>query len=275
MTDENELRSEHDRAQSVSYPAELARRKTGQSRHEASEPERDDERNNFKVNTDKEDMPRERLQRLGADKVETRELIAILIGTGTRGTNVMELAQKILDRYGNNMHRLHTATPRELEEGFVGLGAAKAVTLLAAIELGRRCAMAKLQDKPLLNSEDAYRYFAAHIGAPDTEEFHVAVLDNRNNVVHHERVSEGGYGTTSVDLRKLFRTVLSHGGTRFMVAHNHPGGALNPSPQDVSLTNQIVNGAKTLDIKLLDHIIVARGNNAGNYYSFRANNQIA
>lgn len=219
------------------------------------------------------EMPRERFLRHGAQSLSDVELIAIMLRTGIRGSNVIDVAQNVYRRYGGSLASMGDATIDELKQ-VEGLGETKAITLAAALELGRRRQYQEVARTTLRNSSDAFRFFGSVIATAAVEEFHVAVLGQGNNVIHTERVSQGGLATTAVDIRVLLGVVIRWGGTQFMVAHNHPAGSLTPSKADIDLTNRIVRGAETLGLRLLDHIIVAQGRGVGGYYSFRDNGNL-
>ena len=218
-----------------------------------------------------EQMPRERLVRHGARQLETAELLAILIQTGTTGKTVMQLAQEMLDAFGGSLIRLADRTVSSLKAEFRGLGDAKAIALLAALELGRRAAKEEVLRKPILSAADAYDVLSSQLSTLDHEEIWVIVMDNSGNIKHFSQVSSGGFTASSLDMRMLMKTVLVNDGTCFILSHNHPSGVCSPSRNDDQLTEAVDAAARTLSLRFRDHIIVARGNG---YYSYSDNGRM-
>lgn len=205
-----------------------------------------------------DDRPREKALRHGVGTLTDAELIAIILGSGFPGMSVVDLARKILSDCDNSLNKLARIPVKELTRRYKGLGPVKAVTLAAAIGLGLRVRdEAIVRDPVITASRDVFDYMRTRLEHLDHEEFWVLLLNRRNRVVATERVSQGGMASTIVDLPLLFRTILSHGYNRIIAVHNHPSSNPQPSSQDDSLTKRISAGAKTLDITLLDHIIVA------------------
>lgn len=220
-----------------------------------------------------EEMPREKLKKYGAKALSDIELIAIMLRTGVHGLNVMEVARSLHKAYRGNLVKMGDASLDEIQNCVKGIGEAKAIAFLAALELGRRRQMHEVKDQPLDSSQAAYEFFVAEMGMNCVEEFHVAVLDNGCNVIHSEMVTRGGLASTAVDIRIVLALVIRWGGTRFMVAHNHPAGNASPSQSDIELTSRIMRGAQTLGLTLLDHIIVVQGR-GDCYYSFHDNGKL-
>lgn len=217
------------------------------------------------------EMPREKLLAQGAEALTDVDLIAIMLRTGIVGMNVMELARSLYNYYGGNIARMGDATVAEIMQVVKGIGEAKAIAFVAALELGRRRQFHAVKDIPLKSPEAVYRFFAARIGNNVVEEFHLAVIDNGGKVLHAEMVTRGGLSSTAVDCREVFSKVLRWRGTGFVVAHNHPGGNPNPSQSDIDLTKRLKDGAKILGLRFLDHVIVVQGRGEGAYYSFQEN----
>ncbi len=221
-----------------------------------------------------EDMPREKFVRLGPKALTDVDLIAIMLRTGTAGMNVIDLAWHIYRRFGCNISRLGDATLAELMT-VKGLGEAKAIAFSAALELGRRRQFSDMRGRKLRSSEDCNDFFSSIIGSLAHEEFHVAVVDGQLNVIRTECVSSGGVTGTVVDVRRLMQIIVgTAGAVAFFVAHNHPSGSLKPSRQDIDLTRRIAEAARTLELRFMDHVIVARGAQSPGYYSFSDNGEI-
>lgn len=216
-----------------------------------------------------DEMPREKLLAQGVEALTDVDLIAIMLRTGIVGMNVMELARELYAHFDNNIAKMGDASVHEIMEAVKGIGQAKAVAFVAALELGRRRQFHAMKDKPIRSTIDAYNFFAARIANNVVEEFHVAVIDNGGNVIHTQMVTKGGLAAAAVDCRVVFAIVIRWQGTRFIVAHNHPAGTASPSKSDLELTRKLTDGANVLGLTLLDHIIVVQGKGEGAFYSFR------
>ncbi len=214
------------------------------------------------------DMPREKFKRLGPAALTDTDLIAIMLRTGLHGLNVMELARRIYEQFGNSITRMGDATLQELM-ATKGLGEAKAIAFAAALELGKRRQMESLEQVQIKSPEDCYKFFLPRLVHLATEEFHVAVVDAHLHVLCEKMISKGGINGTVVDIRTLMREVIRLGGSGFFVAHNHPSGSVKPSRQDSDLTRRIAAAASALDLRFMDHVIVARGSAGRLFYSFR------
>lgn len=212
----------------------------------------------------KDDMPREKLLEKGPQACSDSELLAILFRSGTPGVSVLEMSRQLLSESGNDLDVLGRKSIDELTS-IKGLGEAKAITLAAAFELGTRRALAGLGKKPQFTQVDQMvELFRSQMQNKDHEEFWVAYFDQAHHLIKKERVSEGGYASTVVDARRILRKALICKAQTIAVAHNHPSGNPKPSRDDESLTRRIKEAARLVDIRLLDHIIIAHGN----YYSF-------
>ncbi|MBQ3634412.1 MAG: DNA repair protein RadC [Bacteroidales bacterium] len=223
--------------------------------------------NDFKGKHGEEDMmPREKLVKFGADQLETYELIAILIQTGRQGCPVTQLAAELLIRYNNNLMKMAEASLSEMMEAG-GLGPAKVIAIKAALELGYRRQKQAILNTQIRSSEDVYQSFLTDVGGLNHEEFWIGVMDANGHLVHKERLFKGGMNKSIVDLRMVIRTVLRYDGVSFVVVHNHPSGSCMPSRQDDEVTKRIDEAARIMDLRLMDHVIVAQGQ--GNYYSYR------
>lgn len=206
-----------------------------------------------------DDRPREKFLLKGKNSLSDSELLAIIMGSGSREDSAVELARKILDRYANNWNNLGLATIQELMN-FKGVGEAKAISIAAALEIGRRRAAQEVQEKPAVSkSEDAYRILKPFLADLRTEEFWAIFLNQSNKVVHFCQLTQGGISQSVVDVRILFKTALEHYATSIIVAHNHPSGNLKPSQEDLRITKQIAEAGRLLNISLLDHLILSQG----------------
>ena len=212
-----------------------------------------------------DDKPREKMLSKGVTALSTNELLAILIRSGSGGESALDLSRRILTDASNDLNVLARISVSDFMNRYKGVGMAKAASIIAAMELGRRRALSTAREEPALTtSRDLYDYLQPLIGDLDHEEFWVIYLTHSNQVKGCECLSSGGMDGTVIDVRLLFRGALDMKATYIVIAHNHPGGSLVPSTYDELITRKIYEGGQLLDIKLYDHIIV--GENA--YYSF-------
>ena len=212
-----------------------------------------------------DDKPREKMLSKGVTALSTNELLAILIRSGSGGESALDLSRRILTDASNDLNTLARLSVSDFMNRYKGVGMAKAASIIAAMELGRRRALSTAREEPALTpSRDLYDYLQPLIGDLDHEEFWVIYLTHSNQVKGCECLSSGGMDGTVIDVRLLFRGALDMKATYIVIAHNHPGGSLVPSTYDELITRKIYEGGQLLDIKLYDHIIV--GENA--YYSF-------
>ena len=211
-----------------------------------------------------DDRPREKFMRLGASHLSEAELLAILIGSGNTEENAVQLMQRVLTDCGGSLNALGRMSIDDLCR-YRGMGSAKAITLLAACELGRRrmSEEVKLNDR-FDSAENVYRYFLGKMQHLDVEECRVMLLNTQLRYVADCCLSRGGIGQTVVDIRLALKQALLHNATRMILCHNHPTGVAQPSADDDHLTQKLKRAAETLDLRLLDHVIVA---DAG-YYSY-------
>jgi DNA repair protein RadC len=211
-----------------------------------------------------EDRPREKMLLKGASALSDAELLAILIGSGTVGQSAVGLAQEILSSATNDLNELGRRTVRDLER-FKGIGEAKAITIAAALELGRRRKTSDLKQRPVVTSSKvAYEAIAPLLTDHSHEEFWLLLLNRANEIMRREQVSSGGAAGTVVDMKMVFKFALDGRAAAIIAVHNHPSGHLQPSKSDIELTQKMVAAGKVLDIPVLDHLIVSsRG-----YYSF-------
>jgi DNA repair protein RadC len=200
------------------------------------------------------ERPRERLQQLGAGVLSDVELLAILLRTGYRGSNVIEVAQQLLEECG----RLGglARTPFEQLKKVKGVGPAKATELFAAFELGRRAMNATLPDQTQIKSPDDAVKMLGDMACLEKEEMRVLFLNQKNIVIGKHRVYEGSLHTTVVRVSEIFKEAVRRNCAGLIVAHNHPSGDPTPSPEDAALTRELVKAGQLLDIDVLDHIVI-------------------
>lgn len=211
-----------------------------------------------------DDRPREKMISKGKGTLSNAELIAILIGSGNGELSAVELAREVLNAVGDNLYDLSKLSIDELQQ-HKGIGEAKAVSIAAALELGRRWSVTSPeQRKSISNSQEAYESFLALIDDPTKEHFMVAYLNRGNKVIKVERISTGGLSRTSADPKVIFKNALLKEATALMVCHNHPSGVPRPSAEDKNLTKNLIAAGKIFDINVLDHLII--GENS--YFSF-------
>jgi DNA repair protein RadC len=216
-----------------------------------------------------EDRPREKLILQGSSFLTDAELIAILIGSGTTKESAVELSKRMLNSAENNINQFAKLSLEQLME-FKGIGQARAVSIITALELGKRRHFEKTEEKPTIkSSKDAFKIISPLIGDLLHEEFWVLYLNNSNKVIAKKQLSKGGITSTMVDVRLLFKKAVELAIVGVIVCHNHPSGKLKPSESDLALTKKIKEAGVTLDIKLLDHLIITQKD----YFSF-ADNQM-
>ena len=212
-----------------------------------------------------DDRPREKLLLKGRPSLSDAELLAILIGSGNREESAVELSKRMLLSAGS-LEKLAKYSVSDLRN-FKGMGEAKAVSVIAAFELGRRkhCLMADEEESMKIRaSADGYRIIRPELDDLIHEEFWVLMLNRANVVTKKEQISRGGMSSTLVDPKIVFKAAVSCGASSIVLCHNHPSGAVKPSENDIRLTKKIKSCADLLDIGLLDHIIVG----ANTYFSF-------
>lgn len=211
-----------------------------------------------------DDKPREKLLNKGKSALSDAELLAILIGSGSRNESAVALCKRILNQNEHNLHQLQKQSIQQLMQ-FKGIGEAKAVTIVAALELANRIRQAETKElTKITTSIDVFNVMQPIIGDLQHEEFWVLLLNNSSKILYKLQLSKGGITQTVVDQRMLFKIALEHLATALILVHNHPSGQLNPSQDDLNITQKIKQGAKSLDIQLLDHVIIT----SHHYFSF-------
>ena len=220
---------------------------------------------NFSIkNWSEDDQPREKLLYKGKSALSDAELVAILIGSGSRNESAVDLCKRILQQNNNQLHQLQKQSIQQLMQ-FKGIGEAKAITIVAALELAKRLQLSETKELTKIGSSaDVCKLMQPIIGDLPHEEFWVLLLNNSNKVIYKMQLSKGGLTQTVVDIRMLFKTALEHLATALILVHNHPSGQLVASNADKEITQKIKLAGNSLDIKLLDHLIITQTG----YFSF-------
>ncbi len=217
-----------------------------------------------------DDQPREKLRDKGPQALSNAELLAILIGSGTPGVSAVELMQEVLKDCNNNLNTLGKMTIRRLCD-YKGIGEAKAITILAACELGKRRQMEAPEERlELSTATRVYNFMHPIMQDLDVEEFWLLLLNQNFRLIKKVRISHGGITEVSVDVRIIIREAVMANATIIAVCHNHPSGSLNPSRADHDITRTIQQACSVMRIKFMDHIIVTDGN----YYSFHEDGKL-
>jgi len=211
-----------------------------------------------------EERPREKVMANGIQILSDVELLAILLGSGTKNMTAVELARQVLKRAGNNLHGLGRQNIGDLLK-IKGVGPAKAISVLAALELGRRRNGLNQSEKiSVRSSETVFNLFYPLLGDLDHEEFWLLMLNRANRVLGRFKVSQGGLSGTVIDTRIILKKALDNLASSIIVCHNHPSGNNKPSDADVKITEKLKKASDMLEIKLLDHLIIADKS----YFSF-------
>jgi DNA repair protein RadC len=211
-----------------------------------------------------DDKPREKLMLKGKSVLSDAELLAILIGSGSKNESAVELSKRILASVDNNLNALGKLSLKQLTT-FKGIGEAKAIGIVAAMELGRRRRFEEnVELKKITSSKAVFEIMQPVIGELPHEEFWVLYLNNSNKVIYKTQISKGGITGTVVDTRIIYKTALEHNAISIILTHNHPSGTLQASDADKQITGKLKEAGKHLDILVLDHIIVTEKS----YFSF-------
>ncbi len=211
-----------------------------------------------------DDKPREKLTKYGAGALSEAELLAILIGSGNAREDAVELMRRILKDCGNSLKRLGHLAPEELCRNYCGIGMAKAVTILAACELGNRRGQEVMERSQIGGARDIYEYFIKLLRDTPVEECHVMLLNQAHRVIGSRLLTRGGIARTLVDMREVLRCALLAHAPAIVLCHNHPSGNITPSLDDDRITERLDNAARMMEIRLLDHLIITDGM----YYSY-------
>lgn len=217
-----------------------------------------------------EDRPREKFMRLGPEALSKAELLAILIGSGSTKESAIDLMKRILDDCDNNLNTLGKKSVKDLTQ-YNGMGPAKAISVLAACELGKRRQLDDVKErKQLKSSFDIYQYMHPIMQDLDIEQAWVILLNQNFKLIKAEQLSSGGISETAVDVRQAMKMAVLNNATVLALAHNHPSNNTSPSKQDDTLTQRFKNACDIMRIHFLDHVIVADGN----YYSYYENGRL-
>lgn len=205
-----------------------------------------------------EDRPREKLLYRGISSLSDAELVAILIGSGNSKETAVELARRILENVKNNLNELGKLNVEDLKK-FKGIGEAKAISIIAALELGRRRNQSSaLEMEKITGSNDVARYLRPLLGDLPHEEFWALFLNRQNKIIEKQRLSQGGITSTVIDIRIVLKMALEKHATSLILVHNHPSGNLDASDADRKITRQLKEAATIMDIPLLDHLIITQ-----------------
>lgn len=206
-----------------------------------------------------DERPREKALKNGISSLSDHELMAIIFGTGVHGKSVLDLCRDILNDHNGHLSMIAAMSTQDFIKQYRGIGPAKALTLLAGLELGRRAVKdaASMPQQQINTAEMAYALMRDKLGSLDHEEFHTLMMDNAAHVISIEFIASGGQTATVVDVRMVIRRALEQRATRMILFHNHPSGNLRPSMQDDAITSKIHDAAKLFDIRLDDHLIVS------------------
>ena len=212
-----------------------------------------------------DDRPREKLINKGSTVLSDAELIAILIGSGNQTESAVDLSKKILASVGGNLISLSKLNISDLKK-FKGIGEAKAVTIAAALELGKRRRSAEaIQQKKITSSKQAHDILQEYLADANYEQFCILLLNRANHLIRTIVISDGGISGTVADPKKIFKMALENNASSIILGHNHPSGQVTPSDVDIALTRKLCQGGLLLDMPVLDHIIVGDEK----YYSFK------
>ena len=217
-----------------------------------------------------DDQPREKLRDKGPEALSNAELLAILIGSGTPGTSAVELMQTVLNSCKNNLNTLGKMTIRELM-AFKGIGEAKAITILAACELGKRRQMETPEERPDLGTATRiYNHMHPVLQDLDVEEFWLLLMNQDYRLIKKMRIAHGGITEVAVDIRIIMREAVLNNATILAVCHNHPSGSLRPSQADNNITTSLQQACSVMRIKFLDHVIITDGS----YFSYHESGRL-
>lgn len=211
-----------------------------------------------------EDRPREKLLSKGLKSLTDAELLAILIGSGQKNESAVEVAKKVLNLAQNNLNELGKLSINEFET-VKGIGEAKAITLISALELGRRRKLSESKEKYKIGgSKDAFNYMQPFLEDLSYEEFWVIYMNRSNRIIDQVKISQGGISGTVIDVRIILKHAIEKLASTIIICHNHPSGNLQPSKSDIQITSKLKEASKFHDIELLDHLIISDSS----YYSF-------
>lgn len=212
-----------------------------------------------------DDRPREKMMTKGRQSLSDSELLAIILGSGSPGESAVDLSKRILRDYNNNLNELGKITIKDLVKKYKGIGEAKAINIIAALEIGRRRQEADPMQRPVINSsKDSFNILYPIIADLPHEEFWILLCNKACKVIHLQFIGRGGIASVVVDVRIVLKCALEHLATSIVLCHNHPSGNLRPSKEDINITQKLKEAATLFDITVMDHLIIG---DMG-YYSF-------
>ena len=214
-----------------------------------------------------DNRPRERLEKQGHGSLSDAELLAIILQKGTKEENVIDMANRLISKYG--VDKLSSCSLKELQE-IKGIGKAKASQIIALFALNKRHNLAKQNGKPIRSAKDVYNYCFPKLAGTDKEHFMILHLDTRNRVVKDEIISVGTLNSSLIHPREVFKSAIKESANSIILVHNHPSGDPEPSEEDKEITTRLFKAGELLRIKVLDHAIIGRGE----YYSFNEKRNI-
>jgi DNA repair protein RadC len=216
------------------------------------------------------DRPREKLLMKGKSTLSDAELLAILMGSGSKNESAVDLAMRILHESNDNLIELSKLSVKDLTK-FKGVGEAKAISIIAAMELGKRRRGAEaIEKKKITSSRDVFEYFNSIFGDQTYEAFYILLLNRANRIIKEVQISEGGFSGTVADPKKIFKIALENNASSIILSHNHPSGNIQPSDADIKLTHKLKGAGDMLDLPVIDHIILGEEK----YYSFADEGQM-
>ena len=212
-----------------------------------------------------DDRPREKMLAKGRQTLTDSELLAIILGSGSKGESAVDLSKRILRDHNNNLNELGKITIKELVKKYKGIGEAKAINIIAALELGRRRQDTDpLERSTIKTSKDAFNILYPLVADLPHEEFWILLCNRANKVIHSQSIGRGGVASVAVDVKIILKSALEHLASSIVLCHNHPSGNLKPSNEDIKITKRLKEAGALLDITVIDHIIIGDMN----YYSF-------
>lgn len=211
-----------------------------------------------------QNRPRERFLERGVEALSDAELFAILLRTGTRGENVIEMSNRLINEYG--LDKLFDCSLKELQE-INGIGQSKAMQILAMNEILKRIHLSEKPINKITCAGDVFKLFHDRLKDKKEEHFYVLMLSTKNHIIKEEFVSKGVLDSAIIHPREIFKPAIRHSASRIILVHNHPSGDPSPSEEDLEITKKLIESGKLIDIKVLDHVIVGRDG----YYSFKEN----
>jgi DNA repair protein RadC len=204
----------------------------------------------------KEGRPRERFLKHGPETLSNAELFAILLRTGSKEENVVDMSNRLISEYG--LDKLFECSLKELQK-IKGIGPSKAMQILTIAELGKRYSQSKTPITKITQAKDVFDYFHERLKNEKQECFYVLILNNQNHIIKEELITKGVLDAAIVHPREIFRPAIKNSASKIILVHNHPSGNSNPSEEDLDITHQIIEVGKQIDIKVLDHIIIGNG----------------